>query len=493
MITAFREFLDSFMQWLRLPLFFLGGTTISIFFIIKILTILLGIIIICRILKDVLKQYLLVRLGIDEGNREAISTIISYAIGTLSFIVLFQAAGFNFTSLAVLAGALSVGIGFGLQNFSRDFIGGLTLLVERNIKVGDFVELGTEDSFTGIKGTVKTISLRSATVSTRDGANLIVPNSRLVEAPVVNWGAKGSESRLILPIRVGRESNLVLVTEVLLSAAYLQTEVVSNPTPRVCFVGVQEDFFEFELHIWITNMKEEEYIRSSMYFAIEYNFRQNEIAFQPSYQDMIIAFENPEFIDPVATYRGRELSRQQSAQLELHRSSKKYPSVQDLLRKNKYFESFNDLEIRQLLETGYRQRLKQDAILFREDDPGDSFYIVLDGEVGVFAEKLDKRLAIVYPGQFFGELSLMLGMPRTATVKALDDTVLFAIDHRGFQRLLQEYPKFYELIVQGMERHQEELAKRQQEMRNLGLIDMVEDEKNPVDWAKKRLKKLFMS
>jgi small-conductance mechanosensitive channel len=493
MLNTLQVWIHDFTQILQQPLFTLGDAKISIYFIIKVLTLLLGIIVLCRLLKQFLKQYLLARMGIDEGNREAISSIVSYTAGTFSFVILLQAAGFNFTSLAVLAGALGVGIGFGLQNLSRDFIGGLTLLIERQIKVGDFVEMGTEDSYSGIKGTVKTISLRSATVQTRDGANLIVPNSRLIEAPVVNWGTKGSESRLILPVRVGRESNLVAATEVLLSAAYLQSDVLAIPSPKVCFIGVQEDFFELELHIWIDNMVEEEYIRSNMYFAIEFNFRQNDIFFQPSYQDMIIAFEKPEFIDPIATHRYRELSKHQSIQQKIQEFLPKHPNVQTLLRQSKYFETFNDLEIRQLLETGYRQRLKPSEVLFREDEAGNAFYIILNGSVEVFAEKLNKQLATLQQGQFFGELALMLGTPRTATVKALEETVLFAIDRKGFQHLLQHYPKFYDLVLQGMERHQQELAERQQEMRELGLIDRIEEGKSPMDWAKNRLKRLFLS
>jgi small-conductance mechanosensitive channel/CRP-like cAMP-binding protein len=492
MFNALREFIQNFILFLQKPLLPIGDTRISISSIVLVLSLLLGIILFCRILKHFLKQFLLARLGIDEGNREAISTIISYAIGTFSFIFVLQTIRFPFTSLTVLAGALGVGIGFGLQSFSRDFIGGVTLLFERNIKVGDFVELGTEETFFGIKGTVKTISLRSATVRTRDGANLILPNSRLVERPVINWGAKTVCNRLILPIRVGRESNLVLVTEVLLSAAYLQAEVLVHPPPKVCFTGVQEDFFEFELHFWIEDMKEEEYIRSGLYFAIEYSFRNNEIFFQPTYQDMIIAFEKPEFIDPIATYHNRAWGARQSAQQQLHHVLPKRPKVQDLLKQSRYFEGFNELQIRQLLEAGYRQRLKPNEVLFHEDQPGDSFYIILDGLVEVFAERLGKQLAVLHPGQIFGELALMLGIPRSAMVRALEDTVVFGLDQQGFQKLLRDYPKFYELIMEGMEKRQEELAERQQEMRRMGLIDRVEEEVSPLEWARSRLRRLFM-
>ena len=475
------------------PLFYLGTVSVSIEGISKTLLWLLIIVAGCRLLKRVLSHYLLARLGIDQGNREALSTIISYLVGALSAITLLQATGFNLASLAVLAGALGVGIGFGLQNFSRDFISGLTLLIERSIKVGDFIELGTEESYFGIRGTVKTIALRSASIQTRDGANLIVPNNRLVESPVLNWGAEGSACRIIIPIRVGRESNLNAVTEVLLNVAYSQGQVIlRSPSPKVCFISVEEDFFCFELHVWIEDMRNEEYIRSDIYFTIEQQFSYYDIHFQPSYQDLIIAFEDPEFIDPVATHKNR--LRRQHYQLK-HTLQAEHPTpplIRDLLHRIKYFEHLNDLEIRKLIEVGYRKRLASGEILFRESDPGDAFYIVLSGTVEVKVLKLNEHLATLSSGDFFGELSLMLGIPRSATVIATTETLLFAIDHDGFQRLLRRYGGLYELIISGLGRYQEELKQRQELLRQMNLLDSSEDDKNPVDWARKRLKRLFL-
>ncbi|MFZ9736851.1 MAG: cyclic nucleotide-binding domain-containing protein [Prochlorotrichaceae cyanobacterium] len=475
------------------PLFYVGPVSVSIQGISTTLLWILIIVAGCRILKRVLSHYLLARLGIDQGNREALSTIISYFVGGLSSITLLQATGFNLASLAVLAGALGVGIGFGLQNFSRDFIGGLTLLIERSIKVGDFIELGTEDSYEGIKGTVMTIALRSASIQTRDGANLIVPNNRLVECPVLNWGSGGSACRLIIPVRVGRESDLNAVTEVLLNVAYVQGEVVlRSPSPKVCFTSVEEDFFCFELHVWIADMKREEYLRSDIYFTIEQQFKIYDIHFQPSYQDLIIAFEDPEFIDPIATRNSRLRRQKQRLSYALEAEEPTPPLIRDLLRKIKYFEYLNDLEIRKLIEVGYRKRLNPGEILFRESDPGDAFYIILSGSVDVKVLKLNEHLATLSAGDFFGELSLMLGIPRSATVIAHTEALLFAIDHQGFQRLLRRHGDLYEVIISGLGQYQEELQQRQELLRQMNLLDSAEDDKNPVDWARKRLKTLFL-
>jgi len=283
------------------------------------------------------------------------------------------------------------------------------------------------------------------------------------------------------------------VTEVLLNVAYSQGQVIlRSPSPKVCFISVEEDFFCFELHVWIEDMRNEEYIRSDIYFTIEQQFSYYDIHFQPSYQDLIIAFEDPEFIDPVATHKNR--LRRQHYQLE-HTLQAERPTpslIRDLLHRIKYFEHLNDLEIRKLIEVGYRKRLAPGEILFRESDPGDAFYIVLSGTVEVKVLKLNEHLATLSSGDFFGELSLMLGIPRSATVIANTETLLFAIDHEGFQRLLRRYGGLYELIISGLGRYQEELKQRQELLRQMNLLDSSEDDKNPVDWARKRLKKLFL-
>jgi CRP-like cAMP-binding protein len=166
-------------------------------------------------------------------------------------------------------------------------------------------------------------------------------------------------------------------------------------------------------------------------------------------------------------------------------------AIRDLLRQVTYFQNLTDLELRQLIEIGYRQRLEASKILFHEDEPGDAFYIILSGSVEVFVKKMNKHLTTLQAGNFFGELSLMLGIPRTATVRALEDTILFVINNKGFEKLLQEQPDLAEQIVQELGKYQEELSERQQQLRELGLLDAAEDDKNLVAWVRKRLQKLF--
>jgi CRP-like cAMP-binding protein len=166
-------------------------------------------------------------------------------------------------------------------------------------------------------------------------------------------------------------------------------------------------------------------------------------------------------------------------------------SIRNSLKKVGSFSHLNELRLRQIIEIGSLKSLKTDEVLFRENDPGDAFYIVLSGSVEVYAESLGKQLAMLKPGNFFGEMSLMLGIPRTATIRALESTLLFAIVHSKFKVLLQRYPDFQETIAEELSNHQEELILRKQELQAMGLLTQEEQETNIVNWISQRLQTIF--
>ncbi|MGD2183911.1 mechanosensitive ion channel domain-containing protein [Lusitaniella coriacea] len=483
MTASLQKLFSSFSNVFNIPLE-IGGSRITLGNIINLILALIIVIFICRVLKDFLRNRLLPKLGIDEGNREAISTIISYSLGTLGFIAVLQSTGFNIASIAVIIGGLGVGIGFGLQDLTKNFVSGLTLLLEQKIKVGDFVE------FDGLSGYVKMISLRSMVIRTREGGDIVVPNSNIIENRVLNWTYDGFlVGRIHLPIGVAYNSDPVLVTESLLQAAYMEPTVLQDPAPRVNFIGFGDNALNFELRVWIEPIDKAPDISSSINFLIEYCLRQQGIQIPFPQRDLWL--RNPEVL-----FAGRQRRNVEQKYPQLTKDSNAIKSqktlfVRDLLKQVIYFQNFTDIELRQLIEVGYRQRLHESEILFHEGNPGDAFYIVLSGAVEVFVEKIDKHLATLPAGNFFGELSLMLGIPRTASVRALEETILFVINDKGFKRILQEQPELSEVIIHELGKHQKELGERQKQLRAMGLVDRSEDDKNPVVWVRNRLKKLF--
>ncbi|NEO32186.1 MAG: mechanosensitive ion channel [Symploca sp. SIO3C6] len=486
--------MDLVLQKFFMPLFeifttkvSIGGNYISLYDVVKLIFWLLIVVLLSGALRNFLKQRLLVRLRIDQANREVIATIISYSTGTFGFLVVLQGIGIDLASLAVIAGGLGIGIGFGLQDITKNFVSGLTLLFERTIKVGDFVE------FDGLSGYVKAISLRSTVIRTREGGDVFVPNSILSENRILNWSYDSYIARIHLPVGVAYSSDPVLVTETLLKSAYMEPAVLHDPSPLVLFRGFGDNSLDFELRVWVNRIDKEPDLRSSLNFIIEYNLRQHGINIPFPQRDLWI--KNPETLNLLTRPRKEAQNPPPSAPPlqppQLPTQSSKPLSVRSLLRLVTYFENLSDLEVRQLIEIGYRKRLVPSQVLFHEDEPGDAFYIILSGSVEVFVAKLSKHLTILGAGQFFGELALMLGIPRTATVRAVEETILFVINRKGFEKLLQEHPELSEVIVQELGKHKEELAQRQKQLRDMGLLDATEDDKNPVSWVRKRLKKIF--
>jgi potassium-dependent mechanosensitive channel len=160
-----------------------------------------------------------------------------------------------------------------------------------------------------------------------------------------------------------------------------------------------------------------------------------------------------------------------------------------LLRRITYFESCTDIELRSLIEQGYRKRFAAGQIVFKENDPGESFYIILSGQVEIFSEKKGTSLSLLKAGEFFGEISLLTGMPRPSTVRALEETSLFIVDRTALQKLLKDHKGLAEQIAQ-------RLVERQQVLRDLGLLNekgLSSSGEAPLTWIRKRIQTLFGS
>lgn len=483
-----QQLLTTILQFFTAPLFHIGDTAISLSLTVGVLIALFVVVFLVRVFKDFLRSQLLVKLGMDEGNRAAIATIVSYSAGTIGFIIVLQSIGLNLASLILVAGGLGVGIGFGLQDLTKNFVSGLTLLIERKIKVGDFVE------FEGLSGHVKEISIRSTLVRTLDGSDAIVPNSFLVENRLVNWSYDNYTGRVRIPVRVEFDTDPLLVTEILARVAHSEPDVVHTYPPEVLFRGFGDSSLLFELWVWINRIDLEPQIKSSLYFRINRELRLNNIRVPFVQTEMWL--KNPEELMAYGSKVESVLKmRSMEAQNPEARISEGKPEpplhLRDMLRQIAYFQNFSDLELRKLIEVGYRKNIKVGEILFREDDPGDDFYIILSGSLDVKLLKLDKQLATLKMGDFVGELALMLDIPRTATVEAIEDTTLFAVNRNGFTKLLQIYPNLAELIARELCKRQEELALTQKQLRQLGLADAPEDSHNLMHWVRQRLSSLF--
>jgi small-conductance mechanosensitive channel len=177
----------------------------------------------------------------------------------------------DLSGLTVVAGLLSVGIGFGLQNTASNFISGLILLFERPIKVGDWITVGE------VSGDVREINLRSTTVITPDNISIIVPNSEFVSGRVVNWSHGERKIRVHIPVGVAYGSDVELVTRVLLEEAERHSGVMRTPAPKVWFTGFGDSSLNFELLAWIPEPTARPQVISDLNYAIDSAFRRNNV------------------------------------------------------------------------------------------------------------------------------------------------------------------------------------------------------------------------
>jgi len=215
-----------------------------------------------RALQNWLSSRYLPRTRLDAGVSNSIRTIVGY-LGVLAALGISGAQlGLDYQRLAIIAGALSVGIGFGLQGIANNFVSGLILLWERGIRVGDWIVVGADQGF------VRRINARATEIETFDRGTLIVPNATLVGGPVKNWMHADRTGRIVIAVSVAYESDVETVRELLIAVAKAQDSVLAIPAPLVLFNQFGDWALKFELVCYVEDVVMAERVRSEMNFDI---------------------------------------------------------------------------------------------------------------------------------------------------------------------------------------------------------------------------------
>jgi potassium-dependent mechanosensitive channel len=227
-----------------------------------------------------LDRRVLARTQLNPGVRDSIRTGTNYAAVFIAALVAISAAGVQFTHIAIVAGALGIGIGFGLQSIVNNFVSGLILLVERPIKVGDWIKVQ------GGEGTVKRINVRSTEIETFDRCSIIVPNSSLISESVSNWTHLDLMGRVRVPVGVSYDSDPEMVRELLLQCARDHPRVVAFPQPFVLFMDFGASSLDFELRAYIGDVSYVAVIGSELRFAIFERFKKAGVQIPFPQQDL---------------------------------------------------------------------------------------------------------------------------------------------------------------------------------------------------------------
>ncbi len=261
-------FFQSAGQVLHYELFDLNQTPVTPASILMFLIVVAAFYILARIVDRALLRRLLPRFQIDEGMRYNMQRISHYVIMIVGAVVAFQFVGIDLSGLAVIFGLLSVGIGFGLQNITSNFISGLILLFERPIKVGDRVTVGETE------GDVIAINMRSTTIRSLDNIAIIVPNSEFISANVTNWSHGDPRIRLRIDVGVSYSSDLDLVAKALREVASENPDSLKEPEPNVLLKSFGDSSWNMILTLWISDPSKYYQSRSDINCAIVHKFRQ---------------------------------------------------------------------------------------------------------------------------------------------------------------------------------------------------------------------------
>ena len=252
-------------------LFTLNQQSITVGSVLLFLILVIAIWVVSQFSNRFLLRRILIRFNIERSIRYNMTRIGHYIFMIIGTLFAVQFVGLDLSALTVVAGLLSVGIGFGLQNITSNFISGVILLFERPIKVGDRVTVGE------VEGDVVAINMRSTTVNSLRNISIIVPNSDFISNQVTNWSYGDPKIRVDIDVGVSYNSDLDLVLKTLEEVATENSDVLTEPAPQVLLLSFGDSAWDMQLRYWMPSPDQYYRVRSDINCAIVRKFRENKV------------------------------------------------------------------------------------------------------------------------------------------------------------------------------------------------------------------------
>ena len=281
-----KEFINNIKEFLNLPITQIGSTELTLWSVVYFLLLIFLLFYLTAKIRKWVVYKLLAKSKTDLGVRIAVGTILRYIVLVIGFIIVLQTIGLDLSAITVLAGALGVGIGFGLQNVTNNFVSGIIILFERPIKVGDRIEVGD------VSGDVMSISMRSTTIVTNDNISIIVPNSDFISSKVINWSYTDRNIRFNIPVGVSYNEDPEVIRKILLEVADENKGILPQPKPDVLFQEYADSALVFDLRVWTREyINRPNVLKSQIYYAVFKKFKEHNIEIPFPQRDLHIKNE----------------------------------------------------------------------------------------------------------------------------------------------------------------------------------------------------------
>jgi small-conductance mechanosensitive channel/CRP-like cAMP-binding protein len=323
----------------------------------------------------------------------------------------------------------AVVVGFALQDTLGNLFAGLAIQIEKPFRVGHWVRIADTD------GLVSEITWRAVKVRTKSGNFVVVPNSKLSGDIIINYSEPTPETRIEVEVGVSYDNPPNLVKQVILDAVKDQPGLIASRTPEVLMDKFDNSAINYRIRVWTTEFDADERIRDRIRVALFYAFRRNGIEIPYPMQVEI----NKPFIAQIP----RDLAGDQA-----------------VLAKVSVFASLSDEERGQLTDASKRVLFGKGEMVVREGEAGSSMFVIATGEVVVVLESQRQEVARIGAGGFFGEMSLLTGAPRNATVRATVDSELLEITSEAFRQFVLANPAVVEQIGTAVAARRAELEER---------------------------------
>jgi len=404
-----------------------------------------------RRLSGVLGRRILPQVGVNNTSSIAFQRVLFYFLLFALALFALNILEVPLTVFTVLGGAIAIGVGFGAQAIVNNFISGWILLAERRVNIGDLIEVG--DSV----GHVRSIGARCTHVRRADGIDLLIPNSRMLEQMVINWTLSDNHVRTTVRVGVIYGSPTERVMSLIRTTVLENDRILKSPAPEVAFEDFGDNALIFDVYFWVRAFEEGELrrVRSEIRITLDRLFRAEGIEIAFPQRDMHLRSKTPLDVRmlPAESEQDRHRAGTDDAGSFVPKCS---PAM---LRSVSLFRSLDTVELAEIAGAAEARGFPAGEHIVHQDQPGESLFIVGTGMLKVTARKgnFDTKLGQLLPGDFFGEMSLMTGEPRRATVTALTDTIVYEIGHVSMAPILKNRPDIARQLSDALAVRQQQL------------------------------------